>query len=314
MAFALAACSGGQPRAGVQALTNVRPIAKIGLIAPFEGLHRRTGYAALAAMRQTIADTPVEGLALLPLALDDSNDPARARRAVEKLLRDPQVKAVIGPLTPALAAASRDLLDDAGRIWLAPYAVNPTGGFADPQEGEAWAAGLIAAVGAAVQQQGAAALVIAGDPAGWPAWDAAAWAAQAGLPVRVIDDDALVVGSLTPQDAIFWRGDAAAAAALLDRLPQAVAGIPIWLGPAGDDPVLTEHAKTDSNLYWLTWSNVHYNEWAASHSPATPSAFLVDQATRAAIETVTGAAPATAAAWQVAMFAIVDGESRTYTP
>ena len=31
--------------------TNVRPTIKIGVLAPFEGLHRRTGYAALDAVR-----------------------------------------------------------------------------------------------------------------------------------------------------------------------------------------------------------------------------------------------------------------------
>ena len=32
--------------------TPVRPVVKIGLIAPFEGLYRDSGYGALAAMRQ----------------------------------------------------------------------------------------------------------------------------------------------------------------------------------------------------------------------------------------------------------------------
>ena len=54
--------------------TDVRPVAKIGLIAPFEGLHRRSGYAALAAMRQAIVETPAGATGIIPLALDDAGD------------------------------------------------------------------------------------------------------------------------------------------------------------------------------------------------------------------------------------------------
>lgn len=294
--------------------SDVRPVAKIGLIAPFEGLHRRTGYAALAAMRQAIVETPAGATGIIPLALDDSADPVRAQRAAEKLLSDPQVSAVVGPLTPALTASISDTLAAATLPWFAPYAVNPTGGFVDPRVEDDWAAGLAVAVGAAVQAQGATALVLAGDAQGWPAWDEATWTAIAGLPVRRLASDAGAANTLSPQDAIFWLGAADAAAAFLNTLPTALSGVPIWLGPAGDDPLLTEHTKIDSKLYWLTWSNVHYNNWAATHTPSTPSAFLADQATRAAIEAVTGVAASDAAPWHVVLFEVKNGVSRVFTP
>jgi hypothetical protein len=66
--------------------TDVRPVAKIGLIAPFEGLQRRTGYAALESMRQAIVETPASAIGVIPLALDDSADPLGHSRAAEKLL------------------------------------------------------------------------------------------------------------------------------------------------------------------------------------------------------------------------------------
>ena len=50
------------------ACTDVQPVVKIGLVAPFEGLYRRTGYDALAAMRAAIADQPAPGVNVLPLA------------------------------------------------------------------------------------------------------------------------------------------------------------------------------------------------------------------------------------------------------
>jgi branched-chain amino acid transport system substrate-binding protein len=296
--------------------TDVYPVAKIGLIAPFEGLQRRTGYAALESMRQAIAETPpASAIGVIPLALDDSADASRTQRAAAKLLVDPQVRAIVGPLTPALAAAGAEKLSAAQPLWIAPYAVNPAGGFADPLADDGWAAGLAAAVGAAVKQQGATALVLAGDAQGWPAWDAATWSQVAGLPVRRLASDADAVNTLSTQDAIFWLGAADAAAAFRNTLPAGLVGMPFWLGPAaGGDPILAEHAKINSKLYWLTWSNIHYNDWAATHTPSTPSAFLVYQATRAAIEAVTGAAATEAIPWHVVLFEVENGVSRVYTP
>lgn len=302
LALVLAGCS------------NVRPVAKIGLIAPFEGLERRTGYMALAAMRQAIAETPDNGVGIVPLALDDSADPTRAQRTAEKLLRDPQVRAVVGPLAPSLTANVSDTLGAASLPWFAPYAVDPDGGFADPRTDDRWARGLAAAVGAAVQRQGATALVLAGDAQGWPTWDAATWSAIAGLPVRRLSGDVDAEKALVDTDAVFWLGAADAAAAFLNTLPAELAQLSFWLGPVGGDPILTEHVKIDRKLYWLTWSSLPYNDWAATHSPATPYAYLVYQATRTAIEAVTGAATTTATPWEVVLFEVENGVSRVYTP
>lgn len=294
--------------------SDVRPVAKIGLIAPFEGLHRRSGYEALTAMRQAIADAPPSAIGFIPLALDDSADPERTRRAVEKLLVDPQVKAVIGPLTPALAAASADLFRNRGVPWLTPFAVAPDGGFAAPLADEEWAIGLAKAAGVAVREQGAATLVIAGERQGWPAWSDAEWSEIAGLPTRFLTDNPSAIESLTTRDAIFWLGSAEAAVAFLNELPTPYAQLPFWIGTAGGDPILTERLKIDRKLYWLAWSNPQYTEWAANREPSTPSAFLVYQATRAAIDAVTGAATTVITPWHVERFEMEGGFSRPYAP
>ena len=78
--------------------TSVRPTLKVGLLAPFEGLHRRSGYAALAAVRAAVADFPYAEAGVLPLALDDGGQPQGAQRAAQKLLADGRVAAVVGPL------------------------------------------------------------------------------------------------------------------------------------------------------------------------------------------------------------------------
>ena len=113
----------------------MRPVTKIGLIAPFEGLHRDTGYRALAAMRAAIAEAPSQAnltfgptLDLLPLALDDSGEPNGTQRATEKLLVDSTVAAVIGPFAPdSLAQMERGMPQERSVIWLAPFLINPQG-------------------------------------------------------------------------------------------------------------------------------------------------------------------------------------------
>ena len=291
--------------------TNIQPVAKIGLIAPFEGLYRRTGYEALAAMRLAIAELPTPGLGVLPLALDDSGDPTQARRSAEKLLVDPSVRAVVGPLWPSLAAATAATLSDADVKWVTPYAIAPDRGFDDPAARE-WAVGLVASVAAAAREQGADRLVLAGDATGWPALTAAEWTAVAGMPVTYATADA-GPGGLDARDAVFWLGTADAGASYVQGLRTVLPSVPFWLGPQGGDPVFAERAPQVGDIYWATWSTLDYNEWAATHAPSTPNAYLVYMATRDAINAVSGMAPQPSTPWQVVRFEIGnDGASRLY--
>lgn len=298
LALVLAACE------------DVRPVAKIGLIAPFEGLYRRTGYEALAAMRQAIAEASPHDIAVIPLALDDSATPERAQRAAQKLRVDPQVRAVVGPLTPALAAAVADVLSDADMPWIVPYAVNPEGGFASPFRSTAWAEGLIAAVGAAVQRQGATALAVAGNANGWPVWDEEHWSALAGLPTRFLRNNGAF---LQPHEAIFWLGAADEAAAFLNAMPELGFDFLFWLGPTGSDPVLGERLQIDRKLYWLTWSNLPYTTQETGTDRWMSSTRLVYAATRAALGVVTKAGAASAPSWRIEMFVLEDGVSQPLT-
>ena len=194
---------------------------------------------------------------------------------------DPTVIAVIGPLSPETAEAAKDALAGAPR-WIAPYAVDPTGGFADPAEATAWADELVAAVASAVRQQGAGRLVLAGWTAGWPPYTADEWTRIAGMPVLLSGDPALVQAD----DAVLWLGDAARGARYLADLRTRRPDVPVWLGPPGGDPVFVERlsAETPARLrevYWATWEAIGYN---APHFPDTPDAQLVYLATRAALE------------------------------
>ena len=96
-------------------------VVKIGLIAPFEGLYRRTGYAALAEMRKVLAAHVPASTAyrILPVALDDGGDPEQARRAAQKLLVDPEVQVIVGPLFPHTIAAVREVMQQQTKVrWL----------------------------------------------------------------------------------------------------------------------------------------------------------------------------------------------------
>ena len=109
--------------------TSIRPVFKIGLLAPFEGLHRQSGYAALTAMRQAIADFAPTGIAVMPVALDDGAGLAQTDRAARKLLHDHSLAALIGPYAPPLIQQIQPLLTEAGVPWFMPLAIHPAVGF-----------------------------------------------------------------------------------------------------------------------------------------------------------------------------------------
>ncbi len=310
-AFSLAGC------------TDVRPTTKIGLIAPFEGLYRRTGYEALAAMRAAIADaaiaeTPSGPVGVLPLALDDGGDPVQARRALEKLLVSSDVGAIVGPLSPALAAAVDELPPSAAPPSaapprFAPFALpNATGSTAAPDD-DAWAVPLVQTVGSYVAAHGAQALVLAGWTAGWPDHTAARWSDLAGLPVRLSDDPATVVAG----EAVMWLGAPDTGAAYLTALRARQPDAEFWLGPAGGDPVFAERAATHERVHWVVWTDDGYNAWAATHAPSTPSAYLVYRATQAALRKSVGPANAKLPppTWRVQAYTLgADGRASLFKP
>lgn len=244
----------------------VRPVVKVGVLAPFEGLYRRSGYEALAAARAAIeAAAPslaAQGIEVVPLALDTSLDP---QRAAEKLLADPALAAVVGPLFPTDAPAMAAALDAAGVPWFAPYAVGPQG-FLAPQEG-AWAVKLARAVATAARAQGATRLLLAGwDAAGWPPPRDEMWQAVNELPLVFVDSE-MNAGDIQAGDALFWAGDPAQGAELLGAVRGAELDLPFWLGPGSADATFLEHAPANirtapavwGDVLWLTWHETAYN-------------------------------------------------------
>jgi hypothetical protein len=285
----------------------VRPMIKIGLMAPFEGLYRRTGYEALAAMRLALTETPIAGVDLLPLALDTSIDP---QRAAQKLLADQRVRAVVGPQSPELFAQIAPFIDSTGVVWVTPYAIDPASGqFVSPTTDESWATGLVVAVVHAAQNRGNTRLVLAGWTPGWPQYSVDEWTERTGLPVVITNE----TNAVQSTDVIFWMGNAADGADYLARLRAVQPTVPFWLGPQGSDPVFAERVATIEFVYWATWLGEDYAQWAVNHTPATPTAYLVYQATRQAIARIskaeTGLSPnlpllANAQTWVVHFFTL----------
>lgn len=85
------------------------PVAKIGLVAPFEGRYRDIGYDVIYSARLAVREAnarrgPGETKVAL-VAVDDFGDPEFARDSAEAMAIDPDVVAVFGHWLPETTAA-----------------------------------------------------------------------------------------------------------------------------------------------------------------------------------------------------------------
>ncbi len=298
----------------------VRPVVKIGLLASFEGLQRRNGYEALAAMRWAITTAAqqsagAQAVAVIPLALDAGADPAQARRAAQKLLADPTVKAVVGPYDPLLIAAVRPLIEAAALPWFLPFALDPAVGIVPTVAASKWASTLVQVVAAAAKEQGQQRLVLIGPTAGWPPLGELL-AVEAAIPLVGADPAAGPQAlEIAATDALLWLGRTEMGAAYINDLRPHQPEVPFWLGPWGGDPVLGERTLFRTGIYWVGWSDDDYPRWAnaaaAEGIPNATTAYLTYRATEAALAAVDLAAPPTVPAWSSQRFALQpDGTSR----
>ena len=99
-------------------LGSTSPVVKIGLVAPFEGLHRHLGYDVLyavkLAVRERNAAGGMSGYMVELVALDDGNDPAQAPLQARKMIVDADVMGVIGHFSDEAALAALDEYHRAG--------------------------------------------------------------------------------------------------------------------------------------------------------------------------------------------------------
>jgi hypothetical protein len=260
--------------------TSTQPVAKLGLLAPFEGVYRQEGYEALAAMRAAIAEQSLNGIDVLPLALDTSRG---VERSAQKVLADPSVAVVIGPYWMAEGFATGQLIAD--EKWLHPYA---------PAGSDAWASSAVATAAAFAKREGRA-LVLAGVPTGWPEADS---------------EFAATPGDVQANQSVLWLGDAAAGAdfalAVWERLPDT----PMGLYGAGAATLRQRVGeRMTGSIFLVGWIDDVYPEWAQNHKHSTPSAYIVYRQTTNALHRLTDRTVTTS--WQPAIF--IPGTDGTLT-
>jgi hypothetical protein len=276
----------------VTSCASIRPVVKIGLLAPFEGLDRRSGYTALDATRTAIAGMPTAALDVIPLALDTSTD---ARRASQKLLQDGNVAAIIGPLDPQSAHQMLDVVTAEAVQWIAPFALT-TSGFTAPAD-PAWAAALLDAVADTAHGQGAQRLVVVGWTPGWPTLDAAIWQRAFALPLIFFTD----IDAVSNGDAVVWLGAPDAGARFFSDLRSSDSAASFWLVSQSSQPIFVEHAqsvaqKTWGDVFWAIWLPVGYT--LQTTQPPSPISISVHAATAQALAQVLDKAPIEQS-WQV---------------
>jgi len=107
----------------------VRPIVKIGLVAPFEGRYRYVGYdviyAVRLALREANAAGGVGGYSVELVAYDDGGDQVMAAEQARKLAADSAVVASIGHFREETTAAALSSYAEAGISLVAPAVLDP---------------------------------------------------------------------------------------------------------------------------------------------------------------------------------------------
>jgi ABC-type branched-subunit amino acid transport system substrate-binding protein len=102
---------------------SVAPVVKIGLVAPFEGRYRDTGYdvlySARLAVREINAAGGIGGTRVALVALDDGGNLEYAQATASSLLIDPGVVAVVGHWLPDTTESAGALYDQNGLAFVA---------------------------------------------------------------------------------------------------------------------------------------------------------------------------------------------------
>jgi branched-chain amino acid transport system substrate-binding protein len=119
-----------------------RPLAKIGLAAPFEGLDRPLGYEALQGVKLALAERNaaggVGGVMVELVALDDSGEADEARLQASEFAADPAVMGVVAGWSEETARAALPVYRQKGLGVVVPWSVSAE--LADRQAGVVLAA------------------------------------------------------------------------------------------------------------------------------------------------------------------------------
>jgi branched-chain amino acid transport system substrate-binding protein len=270
----------------------VRPIVKIGLIAPFEGLYRESGYVALEGMRQAIVECAPPGMDVLPLALDDGGDPTQAQRAAQKLLVDPTVASVVGPLLLESVPAVANIITPATGIpWFAPPLLGHDGKFGAGGKNE-W---LQAQIELVANDSKADRVLLLGLPEEWQL------PIESSVPTLRIGELESALAAVEPGDAILWLGRPDVGARWLGAIREVVPEISFWLANQAGLPIFAAHRDDRAEALWLLWTDLQYNQWSQSDvaaiQPNDAVRYQSYRATCAALDTLSGKQSSATSAW-----------------
>ncbi|MCB9077549.1 MAG: ABC transporter substrate-binding protein [Anaerolineaceae bacterium] len=110
--------------------SNTPRTVKIGLVAPFEGLYRASGYELLFAVKLALQErnqgAGLHGYRVELVALNDFNDPVEAAKQARVLAADPAMLGVVGHLAPAATLAAIPVYQEAELAVSIPWSVEAT--------------------------------------------------------------------------------------------------------------------------------------------------------------------------------------------
>jgi len=187
-----------------------RPLLKIGLVAPFEGLERPLGYEALQGVQLALAERNaaggVEGSPVELVALNDFGEPAEAALQAAELAADPAVIGALAGWSDDVAAAVLPRYQEAGLAVAVPWSVS--GQLANSKRGTVLVAASTERVAESLGRQLAHRhpidAVLAGDAA-----SAAPFLATSTVSLRVVPPPAAFDDALCQEWAARVAGDAA---------------------------------------------------------------------------------------------------------
>lgn len=202
------------------------PTLKIGLVAPFEGLHRSLGYEALfavkLALRERNATGGLHGVQVELVALNDFDEPAEATRQAQALVADPAVVGVVGHLSSEATLAALPVYQAADLAVAVPWSIA-----ALPPESRAGVVSLAADQAEAITRLERLA------------------AARGQAPLRLLSP--VADGSLEAAGPALLLTDAVTAGEIIVAFDQVGMNPPLFGGPAAGSSQLIEVAGSKAN-------------------------------------------------------------------
>jgi branched-chain amino acid transport system substrate-binding protein len=214
---------------------STRPLIKIGLAAPFEGLGRPLGYEALQGVKLALAQRNavggVAGYMVELVALNDADQPDEAQLQAREFAADPAVVGVITGWDSRVAPAALPAYRHAGLAVVSPWSVPPE--LADPDAGVVLIAADTHQIAQRLARQVSAGrferVVVVGDePSARPYLELIGARATRVSPPDMPNDDVLrewaahlVLSRARPPDAVILATDGVQAGALMLALDRA---------------------------------------------------------------------------------------------